>query len=73
VGDLVIAVIGDLHPVVTSGPVALRALVLSHQITKHKVPHPYSRADENARSLTGIRDDDQFGSPNCTFAFRGLL
>src|SRR5476651_1279987 len=24
---------------------------------KHKVPHPYSRADESARSLTGIRDD----------------
>ena len=26
---------------------------------KHKVPHPYSRAEENARSLTGIRDDDR--------------
>ena len=25
---------------------------------QHKVPHPYSRADECARSLTGVRDDD---------------
>jgi hypothetical protein len=24
---------------------------------KHKIPHPYSRADENARSLNGVRDD----------------
>jgi hypothetical protein len=28
------------------------------QESKHKVPHPYSAAEENAASLTGIRDDD---------------
>jgi predicted NAD/FAD-binding protein len=27
-------------------------------MSKHKVPHPYSRADDNARSLNGVRDDD---------------
>jgi hypothetical protein len=26
-------------------------------VTKHKVPHPCSRAEDCARSLTGIRDD----------------
>jgi len=25
---------------------------------KHKIPHPYSAAEENAASLTGIRDDE---------------
>jgi len=32
------------------------------QKIKRKVPHPYSRADKSARSLTGIRDDERFGS-----------
>jgi len=31
---------------------------------KHKVPHPYSAAKENAASLTGIRDDDDLGFGN---------
>ncbi len=26
-------------------------------MTKHKIPHPYSAAEESAASLTGIRDD----------------
>jgi len=28
------------------------------KLLKRKVPHAYSRADENARSLYGVRDDD---------------
>jgi hypothetical protein len=36
---------------------------------KHKVPHPYSQADENACSLTGIRDDEVWENfQNCTTA-----
>jgi hypothetical protein len=27
---------------------------------KHKIPHPYSAAEESAASLTGIRDDVYF-------------
>ena len=26
-------------------------------MTKHKIPHPCSRAEDCARSLTGVRDD----------------
>jgi hypothetical protein len=29
-------------------------------VTKHKIPHPCSRAEDCARSLTGIRDDVYF-------------
>ena len=29
----------------------------SFELLKHKVPHAYLRADENARSLYGVRDD----------------
>jgi hypothetical protein len=31
---------------------------------KHKVPPAYSRADENARSLDGHRDDEAFRRVN---------
>src|SRR6476646_6805841 len=31
-------------------------------MSKRKVPHPYSRAGEGARSLHGVRDDD----PSCS-------
>jgi hypothetical protein len=31
---------------------------------KHKVPHPYSGADDNAPSLNGVRDDERFIEPN---------
>jgi hypothetical protein len=27
-------------------------------LSKRKVPHPYSRAEEGARAVTGIRDDE---------------
>jgi hypothetical protein len=47
--------------VVISGRVARRDLLFCCFI-KYKVPHPYSRAGKNARSLTGIRDDDSLFS-----------
>ena len=39
-----------------SGRVALRDLLST--LPKHKVPRPYSGAEEGAPSLTGARDDD---------------
>ncbi len=32
--------------------------IVTFGMGKHKVPHPYSGAEENAPSLTGIRDDE---------------
>jgi hypothetical protein len=34
--------------------------LLCNTFSKQKVPPAYSRADENARSLYGRRDDDDF-------------
>ena len=39
-----------------SGRVALRDLLFP--LPKHKVPRPYSGAEDGAPSLTGARDDD---------------
>jgi hypothetical protein len=33
--------------------------------SKRKIPHPYSRADENARLVDGVRDDDFLFFKNC--------
>ena len=43
-----------------SGRVALRDLLFT--LPKHKVPRPYSGADDSAPSLTGARDDGLFMS-----------
>jgi hypothetical protein len=37
--------------------------------SEHKVPHPYSGADESAPSLTGVRDDAVSKVPCQSLAF----
>jgi len=41
---------------------AFYEIVCRFKESKRKVPHPYSRAEESARSLHGCRDDEALGS-----------
>jgi len=38
--------------------VAIKVFLVAFPSKNHKVPRPYSDADEYASSLTGARDDD---------------